>query len=136
MKPLGLRLRLARLAVALGVVATLWACNAPFIPVPPPGQTSFSSELVDDGAGGQKTVWITRGGINTNAALARFFIFDSTRGAGVIAAAKADGTYVAPAMDGTMGDHVQVFYETPTGDYSPEICLLLMDGATAPVCPP
>ena len=131
-----LRLRLVRLAVALGVVSILWACNAPFIPVPPPGETSFSSELVSDGMGGQKTVWIARGGANNQAALARYFIFDVNRGAGVIAAAMADGSFEAPPMDGTMGDHVQVFYETPQGDDSPEICLLLMDGPKAPVCPP
>ena len=52
-----LRLRLLRLAVALGAFALCWACNAPFIPIPPPGQTtSFTSALVSDGAGGQKKV--------------------------------------------------------------------------------
>jgi hypothetical protein len=131
-----LRVRLTRLLIALGVVSALWACNAPFIPVPPPGQTSFSSEVVSDGAGGQKTVWITRGGPDDKAGLARFFIFDTNRGAGVITMAAADGSYVAPPMDGTMGDHVQLFYETPAGDDSAQVCLVLTDGATAPVCPP
>ena len=55
-----LRRRFLKFATLLGAVALLWACNAPFIPVPPPGAT-FTSELVDDGAGGQKTVWITHG---------------------------------------------------------------------------
>ena len=65
-----LRRPLVRLATLLGAFTVLWACNAPFIPVPPPG-ASFTSALVDDGAGGQKTVWITHGLPSTNAALAR-----------------------------------------------------------------
>lgn len=129
-----LHLRLARLAAALGLVTALWACNAPFIPVPPPGQTSFTAELVSDGAGGQKTVWITSGGPDEHAALARFFVFDTERGLGVIAVAMPDGSYQAPAMDGTMGDHVQIFYETPKGDFSQQICVVLQSGA-APRCP-
>ena len=127
--------RFARLAAALGVVSLVWACNAPFIPVPPPGQTSFSSALVSDGAGGQKTVWTTRGGVNGNAALARFFIFDDARGTGVIATAMADGSYEAPPMDGAENDHVQIFYETPQGDFSAEICVLLAEGPKALKCP-
>jgi len=129
-----LRLRIARLALALGVAALCWACNAPFIPVPPPGQTSFSSELVSDGAGGMKTVWITRGGPDEAATLARYFIFDSQRGAGVITVAMPDGSYEAPPMDGTLGDHVQIFFETPKGNYSQEACVLLQEGPTAPHC--
>jgi hypothetical protein len=129
-----LRLRIARLTVALGVTALCWACNAPFIPVPPPGQTSFSSELVADGVGGMKTVWITRGGVDDNAALARYFIFDVQHGAGVIAEALPDGSYEAPPMDGTMGDHVQIFFETPKGDFSQQACVVLQDGPMAPPC--
>ena len=128
-------LRIARLAVALGLVSIVWACNAPFIPVPPPGQTSFSSALASDGNGGQKTVWTTRGGVNGNAALARFFIFDVDRGTGVIVTAMPDGSYDAPPMDGVANDHVQLFYETPQGDYSPEICVLLAEGPRALKCP-
>jgi hypothetical protein len=127
--------RLARLGAALGVVCLLWACNAPFIPVPPPGETSFSSQVVSDGAGGQKTVWITRGGVNGNAALARFFVYDTNRGTGVIATAMQDGSYEAPAMDGTENDRVEVSYETPAGDFSAAICVLLADGPKALRCP-
>ena len=55
-----LRRRILRLATLLGALTVVFACNAPFIPVPPPGAT-FTSELTDDGMGGQKTIWTTHG---------------------------------------------------------------------------
>src|SRR3954451_7433224 len=95
-----LKRSLLRLAAALGFVAALWACNAPFIPVPPP-ETVFTPQLVADDAGGQKTVWRTAGAADQRAGLARFFLFNNNRGAGVIVNANPDGTYVAPPLDGT-----------------------------------
>jgi hypothetical protein len=130
----GLRLRIARLAVALGVVSLIWACNAPFIPVPPPGQVSFMSSLVSDGQGGMKTVWIGTGPMNNKAILARFFLFDVQRNAGVIAAGKTDGSYVSPPFDGTMGDHVEISFETSDGDLSGTACVVLQPGGLAPAC--
>ena len=99
----------ARLATLLGALTVVWACNAPFIPVPPPGAT-FTSQLTDDGMGGQKTVWITHGLPSSHAALARYSVFNQTTGEGVVATAAADGTFTADPMDGTMNDHVQVYY--------------------------
>jgi hypothetical protein len=139
-KATSVRTRLLKLATLLGALTALWACNAPFIPVPPPGAT-FESKLVDDGTGtgGQKTVWITHGIPFTNAAFAHFFIFDEQTGNGVITTAAADGTYTAPPLDGTMGDHVRISFQTPGGDYSESSCLLLTTdvvGSSAPRCPP
>jgi hypothetical protein len=134
---LGLRRRLARLALALGLVSIVWACNAPFIPVPPPGQTaSFTSELVTDGMGIQKTVWTAHGPANTDAAFSRFFVFNTGRGAGVITLAGADGSYTAPPFDGAEGDRVEIVYERPSGERSVPACFLLALGAMAPLCPP
>jgi hypothetical protein len=131
-----LRRRVARLIVTLGAVTLVWACNAPFIPVPPPNNTTFTAQLVADGSGGQKTVWITSGGPYQPAAAAEFFIVDEPLGTGVVARANPDGSYQAPAMDGTRGDRVRIFYQTPQGAIGPEICRLLMDGpAAAPACP-
>lgn len=134
-----LRAPLARIAALLAGVTVLWACNAPFIPVPPP-PASFTSQLVDDGAGGQKTVWITRGQIpSVQAASATFHILNETLGEGVITTAGPDGTYEAAPMDGTEGDRVSLYYETPAGDYSDSICLLLVEtvppAVSAPFCP-
>src|SRR5215471_1160435 len=128
--------RIARLIATLGVVAGIWACNAPFIPVPPPGMISFSAELIPDGNGGQKQVWITRGGPNSNAKSALFFIFDSNVQAGVITTAAPDGSFTTTPMDGAPGDEVLIYFRPPGGDYSPATCRLLTDGvADAPFCP-
>ncbi len=139
-----IRYRLGRLALTLGVVALCWACNAPFLPIPPPGQTAtFTSSLVSNGAGGQKTVWIAQGPPSKYAASALFFVFDTNRSAGVIAQAAADGSYTSPPMDGATGDRVEVSYETPAGALSMDICFQLTDqvlatpgGPSAPKCEP
>jgi hypothetical protein len=136
-----MRCRLARLATLLGAVALLWACNAPFIPVPPPG-ASFTSQLVDDGAGGQKTMWVTHGLPSENAADAYFYIVNDRLQAGVIVVARPDGTYDSPPFDGMMDDRIRISYQSPIGEnYSDSICLLLtteVDPVTgsAPRCPP
>ncbi|HEV3031197.1 MAG TPA: hypothetical protein VG319_06115 [Polyangia bacterium] len=131
-----LRPRIARIALALGVAALAWACNAPFIPIPPPGRTaSFSSQLVPNGAGGQKTVWIAHGDAYQPASFAHIFVFDTDRSAGVIAQAAADGSYTAPPMDGMAGDRVEISFETPGFVLSTSVCFQLVDGPSAPVCP-
>jgi hypothetical protein len=131
-----LRLRIARLVVALGLASVVWACNAPFIPVPPPGQTaSFTSELITDGAGVQKTVWIAHGPANADASFARFFVFNTDRGAGVITLAGADGSYTAPPLEGAEGDRIEISYQRPNGTQLGPDCFQLVLGATAPACP-
>jgi hypothetical protein len=127
-----MRRRLTRLATLLGAVTLLWACNAPFIPVPPPG-ASFTSQLVDDGMGGQKTVWITHGLPSSNAAFASYFVINESLvpRAGIIATAGADGTFTGMPLEGTMGDHIRMAYETPDGNQSDSICLLLTEEVSA-----
>lgn len=132
-----LRLRIARLALALAAVATVWACNAPSIPVPPPGmKASFTSELVPDGAGGQKTVWLAHGPANMDAVFARFYVFDTNRGQGVIGLAGGDGSFDTQPFDGDEGDRVEISYETPAGGHSERVCFQLVLGAEAPNCQP
>jgi hypothetical protein len=139
MKPL--HKRLVRLAAALGAAALCWACNAPFIPVPPPGETAtFTSALVADDNGGQKTVWMAHGPANKDMASARVYVFDRTFGAGVIANAAADGSYDSPAMDGKKGDVVEISYERPDRALSGTLCVELtdmavdtVDGPSAPI---
>jgi hypothetical protein len=131
-----LRRRLARLAVAIAAVGAVWACNAPFIPVPPPGAITFTPETVPDAAGGEKTVWITQGGANAQASSALFYVLDMDRGSGVIQRANADGSFQAVPMDGTRGDHVRIYYQKPTGENSEDTCKLLIEGPDpAPACP-
>jgi len=129
--------RVARLvACGLGVMA-IWACGPVYIPVPPPNQVAFTSELVTAPDGMQRTVWVASGGANSNASGALFFLFDRERQAGVITTALADGSFQAPPMDGTAGDHVIVYYRDVHGRDSDSGCVLLSDATpTAPVCPP
>lgn len=128
--------RIARLAAAvLATALACWACNAPFIPVPPPGQITFTPEMVTDSTGALKTVWTTQGGANAQASSATFFIVDTDRGSGVIQRANADGTFQAMPMDGTRGDHVRIYFQKPTGENSDETCRLLIEGPDpAPPC--
>jgi hypothetical protein len=130
-----LKKSLGRLTLALACVGVLWACNAPFIPVPPPA-ASFTAELLTDNAGGQKTVWITNGHPGTQAASAKFFIYDDNAGDGVIVRANPDGSYQAPPFNGTANDHVFIYYQDDAGDYSEADCRVLMDNVDpAPLCP-
>jgi len=111
------------------------ACNAPFIPVPPP-ENVFIQQQVTDGGGTTRTVWITQGKPDSRAAGAKFFIFNDAVGAGVIVEASADGTYTAPPLDGAMGDHVFLYYTTPAGTDSEIACRVLTEGDPAPHCTP
>jgi hypothetical protein len=118
-------------AVGLGGLA----CNAPFIPVPPP-ENIFIREMVTDGSGAMRTVWITQGKPDSRAAGAKFFIFNDAVGAGVIIDANPDGTYMAKPLEGTMGDHVFLYYTTPAGVDSEVACRVLTEGDPAPHCAP
>jgi len=132
-----LRRRLARLAAAVGLFALVWACNAPFIPVPPPNQITFTSEKLTDGAGVEHTVWITQGGANDQAVSALYYVYDTNQKAGVIAEAMADGSFRAPPFEGAAEDRVTVYFQKPSGEASDVACKLLRDGPDpAPACPP
>jgi len=124
-----------RLRGALALAFCLFACNAPFIPVPPPDNV-FVAQSITDGTGNSKTVWITEGKADARAGLANFFIFNDSRGTGVIVDASADGTYIAPALDGTSGDRVFIYYVTQGGAESETVCRQLVEGDPAPICSP
>jgi hypothetical protein len=131
-----LRRRLGRLTLALGCTAALWACNAPFIPVPPPA-ASFTSQALTDASGAAQTAWTTHGHAGNQAASARFFIYDNEAANGVIIKANPDGSYDAPPFDGTANDHVYIYYQDDAGENSELVCRLLMDSVDpAPLCPP
>jgi hypothetical protein len=129
--------RLGKLLAAVGVLFTLWACGPVYIPVPPPSQISFTSEDLVDAAGATHHLWITAGGPDPAAAGATFFVFDRDRNAGVIAGANPDGSFVAPPFEGTLGDHVDLYYRDPRGRSSGTTCRILgPDTPYAPLCPP
>jgi hypothetical protein len=59
------------------------------------------------------------------------------RNGGVIAKAAADGSYQAPPMEGTQGDHVTIQYRDEEGDNSDVACVILSEARDfAALCPP
>jgi hypothetical protein len=128
--------RLGRLLAALAAAAVVWACGPVYIPVPPPNQVSFTSELVTNADGSNpRTVWIGAGGPNSNAGNALFYLFDEQRKAGVITTALPDGSFQAPPMEGTAGDHVLIYYQDVRGRDSDTGCVILSDALpAAPIC--
>lgn len=136
-------LRRIRLTGSVLAVAGLGACVAPILTVPPPGAAdiAFSSSIVaevDGGTaadGGAQQLWIAQGGALPSASLATYYLRNRTLQNGVFAPAKADGSFASPPMEGALGDPIQIYYVTPTGDYSESICVLLMPGSSPPACP-
>jgi hypothetical protein len=124
------------LSCCLGA-AVLWACGPVYIPVPPPdSETTFTQDLLVDTAGAEQTFWITTGGPSATTADAVFYIFDEQQNAGVIAGAKADGSYQAPPMQGTAGDRILINYQNSHGNLSLSACVLLSElRPTAARCP-
>jgi hypothetical protein len=129
-----LRRRFLKLGMLLGGTALLWSCVAPILTVPPPNEIAFSTIVVTDSTGAQQTEWITTGGPLQQAANADYFVFNRTQGQGVIAAARNDGSFTAPPMQGNPNDQVLIYYKTPFGDYSDSICVLLVAGTSVGLC--
>jgi len=127
--------RVARLLSCVFGVWAVLACGPVYIPVPPPGQVSFSSTLLTDPTGNVQMYWIAAGGPNGNATNATFFITDVQRGAGVITRARADGSFVSPPMEGTAGDRVALYFQSASGRDSTTTCVILGDDPVAPLCP-
>ena len=124
---------LTRVVAALGLAVL--ACNAPFIPVPPP-ENVFIKQALTDNSGVTTTFWIAQGKPDARAARAKFFLFNDALGVGVIVDAQADGTYTSKPLDGAMGDHVFLYYTTPAGVDSEVSCRVLTEGDPAPHCSP
>jgi hypothetical protein len=126
-------------AAALGAAAVLLAlpsCNTPFIPLPPPGDPTFTPVNVTDGMGGSRMAWETRGSPSSAMAEAKVFVYDLDLGAGVIVRAQPDGSYVAAPIEGKQGDRMQIRYESSEGHNSPDICRVLQPGLAQTDCQP
>jgi hypothetical protein len=132
-----LRGRSIRIGTMLLGLTALGSCIAPILTVPPPGATqiTFTSAVITDASGAQKTVWTTEGGSLPQADLATYYVRNRALSDGVFATARADGSFTAPQMDGTANDRIQIYYVTPAGDYSESICVLLTEGSSPPACP-
>jgi hypothetical protein len=126
-------------AGALGgvlLLVVLGSCNTPFIPLPPPGDPTFTPVTVNDGTGAPRMVWETRGGPAPELMGALIFVYNLDGGSGVIGTAQADGSYVVNPIDANPGDRIQLHYETPDGRHSPGICRVLERGLARTACAP
>jgi len=130
--------RWLRLGTLLAAAAGLWSCVAPILTVPPPGAVTFKLAVVTDASGTQMNLWTAEGGPLEQAADADYFLINRTLHGGVIATARKDGSFTSPPMEGSEKDSIQIYYRTPTGDYSDSTCVLLSEGTSLPLaaCPP
>jgi hypothetical protein len=124
------------LIAAMGCLFALPACNTPFIPLPPPGDPTFTPVAVTDGVGGQRMLWETRGAPSSAMNEARVFVYNVDGGSGVIVKAQTDGSYVANPLDGKLGDRIQLHYIDREGHNSPDICRVLQQGLAQTGCTP
>lgn len=128
-------LLVAMTALGAGGALTLGlpGCSTPFIPLPPPADPSFSPVAVDDGMGGLKMMWETRGSVS--AGEAKVSVYNASAGEGVIVRALPDGTYVASPIEGREGDRIEIGFEAKDGQRAPGICRLLQTGLAQTPCP-
>ena len=108
-------------------------CNSNFIPVPPPGDPTFQPVEVSD-ATGVRQLWQVSGAGDAMRN-ARVFVFNGTLKVGVISQADATGSFTTGLLDGSVGDRVELRYETTDGEQSPVICRLLVVGTSRTPCP-
>jgi hypothetical protein len=108
------KLRLYLAATALGAVL---ACNTPSVPLPPPELPSLG--FLSAGLG---EVQLT-GKPDPAHASVRFYVYNLSRGDGVITTAAADGSFTTGAFAGGEGDTAQIYYDLPTGDRSQDVCV-------------
>jgi hypothetical protein len=105
----------------IGLV-TLWllaGCNTPSVPLPPPDLPALG--ILTAGVG----LASVQGKPDPRHAHVRFYIFDIGAGDGVITPAAADGSFTSSPFAGMSGDTLQMYYDTPTGDRSQDVCTLL-----------
>ncbi len=129
-------LLVALMVLGVGTLLSLAlpACNTPFIPLPPPGDPTFTPVAISDGMGGMRTMWEVRGMPASALSEAKVSVYNSDVGAGVIVKAQLDGAYVTSPIDGHEGDRVQIDYVAKDGSAGPGICRRLVTGRAQTDC--
>jgi hypothetical protein len=111
--------RLRIILAALALVGVTLQCNTPSIPLPPPLLPALS--FVPAGTG-----LVTMSGKPEMQHIgARFYVFNRSRGDGVITTAGADGAFTTQPFAGTEGDTVQIYYDHPDTERSADVCVAL-----------
>jgi len=114
-----------------GVVAgvsylVVFACNSPYIPIPPPNPTFTEGATQGD--------WAVSTPPDSGAIGARFYIYNATVGSGLIQAAAPDGSMNAYPLQGQVGDQILIHWERSQADGSSTICRPLGSGLVLQSC--
>lgn len=114
-------------AIAAGAsLVVAFACNSPFIPIPPP-DPNFSQ----DSSSGD---WAISMPADSRAMGARYYIYNATLGSGLIQkASSVDGSAYARPLQGQPGDHIHIHWEKGT-ENSSTICRPLGPGLVQMGC--
>jgi hypothetical protein len=113
-------LRWLAATVACASYLLIFACNTPYIPIPPPNPTFSPGDTAGD--------WTVQTPADSRAVGARFYIYNATLGSGIIQAAEADGSMYAYPLRGQAGDRIQIHWERTPTDSSSTICRPLGQG--------
>jgi hypothetical protein len=133
LRALGIIAGLVGLAASFLVIFP--ACNTPFIPLPPPGDPTFTPVMVSDGRGESHLAWQARGAPSAAMSGAKVTVYNLDGGTGLIVRAQTDGSYLASPFEGKVADRIQIGYEDPEGHPSQEICRVLGEGVARTSCP-
>lgn len=115
--------------LAAASLIVVFACNSPFIPIPPPNPTF--TESATPAPPGQ---WSVSSGPDSRAGNALFFIFNASTGSGLIQRAAPDGSMYAYPLYGQVGDRIHIHWERGTGESSATICRPLSAGLVQQGC--
>jgi hypothetical protein len=112
-------------ALGIGLVVVLSGCNTPSVPIPPPVVDLAVIQMHSSQAGEIEAA----GAPTTNHAKARFYLFNVSRSDGVIADAKADGSFATSPFPGASGDTLQIYFDAADGRRSAAVCTgVVLDG--------
>jgi hypothetical protein len=114
---------LAMVMAGLSLVV-VFACNSPYIPIPPPNPT-FSQDSSGD--------WAVYAPPDSRAIGADYYIYNSTLGSGIIQRADPQGGVYARPLQGQAGDNIYIHWERGT-ESSLTICRPLGVGLVQMVC--
>ena len=114
--------RALRVYVAASALIAIFACNTPSVPLPPPELPSLG--FINAGVG----LVSLQGMPSMQHSGVRFYVFNQSRGDGVITTAAADGSFTTSPFAGTDGDAMQMYYDSTEGERSQTVCVALHVG--------